>query len=327
MPADAFSPPLLLRSPHVQTFVQSWPGLGPTALPDGEAVRFTAPDGEPLVGVAHWQPGPRERSAAALLLHGIEGDGEAPYVRRTAARLLTRGWHVIRLDLRGCGRGEALTPTLLHGGRSEDVAAVLAALRGDVQHIAALGFSLGGALLLRLLGERGAVPGLVGAAAISPPLNPAAIQVHLDRTASAPYRRYFLAIMAARLRRRARQFPAHLPDRDYRCATMREYDDRVTAPLAGFADAADYYRRADALPLLPAIATPTLLLHAQDDPLVPFAGFSALARAEHLHVRGEFPRHGGHLGFYDPRRGADAHWAEARATRFLDEALAAAHGA
>lgn len=325
MSADVFSPPLLLRSPHVQTFVQSW--LGSTALPDGEAVRFTAPDGEPLVGVAHWQPGARARAAAALLLHGIEGDGEAPYMRRTAARLLARGWHVIRLDLRGCGRGEALTPTLLHGGRSDDVAAVLTALADDVQHIVALGFSLGGALLLRLLGERGAVPGLVAAAAISPPLNPAAIQVHLDRTASAPYRRYFLAIMAARLRRRVRQFPAHLPDRDYRCATMREYDDRVTAPLAGFADADDYYRRADALPLLPAIATPTLLLHAQDDPLVPFSGFSTLARAAHPHVRGEFPRHGGHLGFYDPRLGADAHWAEARATSFLGEALAAAHGA
>lgn len=323
--ADGFTPPRLLRNAHLQTLAPAWFGRSP-ALASGEDLQFTAPDGEPLLGAAHWQPGPRDAAATALLLHGIEGDAAAPYMRRLTSKLLRRGWHVVRLDLRGCGRGEPLTPTLLHGGRGDDIAAVLVALAREAPRLAAIGCSLGGALLLRMLGEGGAPPGFLGGVAISPPLNPAAIQVHLDRRGGAVYRRYFLATMARRLRRRARWFPAHFPDHDFRCASMRDFDERVTAPLAGFTGADDYYRRADALPLLAGVAAPTLLLHAQDDPMVPFAGFAAEVTrvcAGHPHLRAEFPRHGGHLGFYDPTRPGDPHWAEDRALVFLEQLRAA----
>lgn len=319
-PAPSFTPPALLRGPHFQTIVPALLGSSGPALPAGEPLRFTATDGAPLCGVGHWQPGARAEAPAAVLLHGVEGTAESAYMRRTAAKLLARGWHVVRLDHRGCGAGEALTPTIFHGGRSDDVAAVLAELGGrhGIGELAAIGFSLGGGVLLRLLGERGRVPGLVAAAAVSPLIHPAAVQRHLDRPQSALYRRYFLEVMAARMRRRAALFPGHFPAWSYRCRTLLEYDDRVTAPLTGYSSAADYYRRVDALPLLPAIATPTLLLHAQDDPLVPFAALGRIAAGRDLHL--EFPARGGHLGFFAPGRGVDGYWAENRIIDFVVQA-------
>lgn len=173
-----------------------------------------------------------------------------------------------------------------------------------------------------MLGERGLVPGLCAAAAVSPLLNPAQVQRHLDRPANFVYRRYFLRVMASRMRRRARLFPSHFPAHDYRTNTLLEFDQRFTAPLTGYESAVEYYRLVDALPLLPAIATPTLLLHAQDDPLVPFAGLQEVAHLKHRHLHAEIAHHGGHLGFYSPGLRTDGHWAEDRAIEFLQSALA-----
>jgi predicted alpha/beta-fold hydrolase len=224
---------------------------------------------------------------------------------------------VVRLNLRGCGEGEALTTTLHHGGRSDDLAAVLAQLRTHhgLERLAVLGFSLGGALVLRLLGERGQIPGLLAAVALSPLLNPEHVQQHLDRPASLIYRRFFLHLMASRLRRRAALFPEHFPSGDFIARTVEAFDDRHTAPRIGRTSARDYYRSADALPLLHRITTPTLLVHAQDDPIVPFAGLRGAAFSPA--ITREFPRHGGPLGFDCPAPNSDGHWAEDRAVSFL----------
>jgi predicted alpha/beta-fold hydrolase len=325
MAYSRFMPPLALRNPHVQTVAPNLFGprrrLPPLA---SERAIFTTTDGAPLIAHIDWQPGPRDRSPTAVLIHGLEGNSGSSYMRGAAAKLLRAGWHVVRLNQRGCGESEALTPDLHHGGRSDDVAAVLTQLRAreGVDVLAAIGFSLGGSLVLRMLGQRGRVPGLIAAVALSPLLNPAQVQRHLDRPGSVVYRRFFLRHMAAHMRRRAALFPAYYPRIDYHADTVLEFDDRYTPPYIGHGSAREYYRHADALPLLPAIATPTLLLHAQDDPVVPFAGLDRAPLG--AHVVGEFPRHGGHLGFYCPAPGSDGYWAEDRAVRFVDAALAAA---
>lgn len=323
MHAPGFDPPRALRNAHLQTIYANLPARRLPQLPAGERVRFSAPDGVPLIGRIHWQPGPRDRSPAVVLLHGLEGTADSSYVVATAGKLLRAGCHVVRLDLRGCGEGEALTPTLHHGGRSDDLAAVLDQLRRDhgLERLGALGFSLGGALVLRLLGERGELAGLHAAVALSPLLNPEHVQRHLDRRASLVYRRFFLHLMASRLRRRAALFPGEFPPGRFTAATVEEFDDRHTAPRIGRSSARDYYRSADATPLLHRITTPTLLVHAQDDPIVPFAGLQGADFGRH--VRTEFPGHGGHLGFYSPTPGSDGHWAEDRAVSFLVATLAA----
>lgn len=319
MHAIAFRPAPLLRNAHVQTVRAALVPRPLPSMPPGALARFTAPDGEPLLARINWQPGPRDAAPAAVLVHGLEGSAESHYMRGAAAKLYREGFHVVRLNQRGCGESEALTPTLHHGGRSDDLAAVIRALsaRDGVASLAAIGFSLGGNLLLKLLGERGKDAGLVAAAALSPLLNPQHVQIHLDRPSSVVYRRFFLRLMARRMQRRAALFPRVFPSPSFSSRTVLEFDERFTVPYIGYASAADYYRRADALPLLGGVEVPTLLLHAEDDPIVPFAGLTPAVSRASRHVNVELPRRGGHLGFYAPGPGTDGFWAEDRAVAFL----------
>lgn len=321
MKETAFRPGRALRNSHLQTALAALSPRPRPPLPPAALARFSALDGEPLLARINWRPGDRAAAPAALLVHGLEGSAESHYMLGAAAKLYRAGFHVVRLNQRGCGESEGLTPTLHHGGRSDDLAAVLDALvaRDGVEILVAIGFSLGGNLLLKLLGERGAgAPrGLVAAAALSPLLNPQHVQIHLDRPSSFPYRRFFLGLMARRMQRRAALFPGHFPAQSFESRTVLDFDERFTIPYIGYASAVDYYRRADALPLLGGVEVPTLLVHAQDDPIVPFAGLapgiSRASRSVHL----ELPQHGGHLGFYAPAPGTDGYWAEDRAVAFL----------
>jgi predicted alpha/beta-fold hydrolase len=322
-----FSPPAHLRAPLVQTLR---PFLRRRAWARSSAPHtlrfFRAPDGEPLVAETTWQPGPRDAAPAAVLVHGLEGSSTIHYMVGLADKLFRAGFHVVRLNQRGCGAGEGLTRTVNHGGRSEDVAAVLDQVRDEegARRLVVVGFSLGGNLVLKLLGECGsAVPaGLVAAAALSPLVNPALVQRHLDQPASLAFRLFFLHLLARRMRRRARRFPDHFDQGEaYFRWTVRQFDDEVTAPHCGFASAADYYRRADALPLVGAIRTPTLVVHAHDDPLVPFAVYDGVPIHQNPAVQTLFTPHGGHLGFYDPRPGSDGLWAEDRTEEFLRTSL------
>jgi predicted alpha/beta-fold hydrolase len=272
------------------------------------------------------------------LVHGLQGSSASSYVLGIAAKLFAAGWHVVRLNQRGCGPSEVMTPTWNHAGRSDDLAAVLEQLReGDgVLSFALAGFSLGGNLVLKLLGERGgaAPAGLVAAAALSPLVDPAMVQNNLDQPALRPFRLYFLHRFARSMQRRAALFPEHFarmlrggaaPAEHWRKLTVRQFDDRFTAPLSGFASAAEYYRRVDALPLVGAIRVPTLLVHAKDDPFVPFAVYRGSEVTRTPSVRPLFPERGGHLGFYDSKAGTDGYWVEDCTVAFFGAALAARH--
>lgn len=320
LPRDSFppfEPPTLLRGAHLQTLRPSVIARSLAAPAAAERKVFLADDGERLLASVDWQPGARSDAPAAVLVHGQEGTSEAPYMLGTAAKLFAAGWHVVRLNQRGCGESESLTPTLHHGGRGADVAAVLRALDRDegIHTLAVLGFSLGGAVVLNMLGDlAGELPaGLVAAAVLSPLVNPAHVQAHLDQGSSRAYRTYFLRRMAAHLRRRARLFPGAFPAGErFESDTVEGFDDRFTAPMCGFASAQDYYRRCDPLRRLWSVRVPTLLVHAKDDPIVPFAGYSPESVVGSAAVRCLFPETGGHLGFYAPRAGTDGYWAEDR---------------
>lgn len=321
-PSPGFAPPASLRNAHMQTVGPLLLGRGVDLFRSTTGRVFRMRDGERLFALVDWQPGPRRDSPAAVLVHGLEGSATSHYMRGTARKLHAAGWHVVRLNQRGCGDGEGLTPTLHHGGRSDDVLDVLTAIRRDegVATLAAIGFSLGGNLVLKMAGELGsaAPDALVAVAALSPLLAAAHVQEHLDRPTVFLYRRFFLRLMAARMRRRAQLYPHLFPAGEtFESGSVRAFDDRFTAPLCGFASALDYYERADALPLLGGIRVPALLIHAKDDPVVPFAGLAGRVPRGHGALRCVFPERGGHLGFYAPSAGSDGYWAEDRAVAFV----------
>jgi predicted alpha/beta-fold hydrolase len=316
--ATDFRPLPFLGNPHVQTLLSQFL-KGPAFTHATQPRLVQLPDGDRLLlydsAPPEWRPGER----VALLLHGLGGCHQSPHVRRLGRLLLPRGLRVFRIDLRGAGRGAALARRAYHAGCSEDVRAALLAIRRwcPDSPLVLAGFSLGGNVALKLAGEAAAdpVPGLERVAAVGPPIDLERCIGLLERPRNRLYERYYLHGLVRQVRQRRRFFPDLRPVRLPRRLTLRLFDDLVTARDWGFAGAADYYRRASALPLLPRIAVPTLILTARDDPFIAAEPFESVAPPPHVRVC--IADRGGHVGFLGADGAGGIRWAERRVADWL----------
>ena len=322
-----FRAPLWLRNPHAQTvggkFLRRDPGLALTRE------RLTLSDGD-FVDL-DYAPEPQGAAAGAplaIVLHGLEGSALRLYMRITYAELLARGVRAVGLNFRSCSGEPNRSARLYHSGETDDLGAVVAHLRARFpgRPLGAVGFSLGGNVLLKRLGERGPAAGIDAAAAVSVPYDLAAGATALERgLMSRVYNTYFLRMLRRKVRGKARSLadlvdvPASLAAR-----TLRQFDEAATAPLHGFRDARDYYTRSSSGPLVSAIRTPTLLVHAFDDPFLPAERVPVAAARANPWIFPAFTATGGHVGFVHgtPRR--PRFWAEEEAARFVASALVAA---
>lgn len=242
------------------------------------------------------------RTPLVVLFHGLEGGSRSHYARALMAAVAECGWRGVIPHFRGCGGEPNLRPRAYHSGDHEEIGAMLEAVRARVgpdAFIHAVGISLGGSALLNWLGRAGrdAVHALASAAAVSTPLDLTAAGLDIDRGFNRIYAWHFLTTLRPKSRRIARRFPGVLDERRLRRAfSMYAFDDAVTAPLHGFAGTLDYWRRASSKPWLPAIALPTLVLNARNDPFVPRESLPS-AREAGPHVVLEQPEEGGHCGF------------------------------
>lgn len=313
---NPYRPGRWLRNGHANT-VYSFLRPRFVRLPPAQADWLPVAPGVELLLRSHWQPGP---APALLLVHGLEGSSEAGYMLTAAAVALERGWHAIRMNVRGCGDSEPRCSTLYNSGLSGDVAAALRWLAAlpCVNGVAMAGFSMGGNLVLKCAGELGAeFPELMAAAAVSPCLDLSACADALHRQVNYFYERRFLRGLEARLRRHAARFPGRYPlARLAGIGSVREFDDRFTAPFTGFHDAADYYARASAAVILSRIRVPTLVLHAEDDPFIVITPASRRALAANPAIRFAPSPHGGHCAFMARRRPGPVHWAESAAVDY-----------
>jgi predicted alpha/beta-fold hydrolase len=294
-----------------------------------EDLEVTGGDGVRLLLRATWQPGPRAAAPALLLLHGMGGSDASSYVLATGQHAYARGWHVVRMNMRGSGDALELDARLYNAGLDGDVVAALQAVAREAPRQAAVGFSLGASLVLLALGRSARLlpPGLGGAVAISPPLDLAACAAALERPVNRGYQWYFMRGLRAGYDARQRRRPdLYAAGRADRARTVREFDERVTAPYGGYGGAGDYYARSSAGPHLGAVAVPTLLLAAEDDPMIPCASVSCWPLPAGGQVRRELYPTGGHVGFVAAAAGVPGGlWAARRALDFLEqEALAPA---
>ncbi len=294
-----FRPHSLLRNAHIQTIVGAyWWGR----VPPYRAVRHETllDDGDRILLHEDCPESWSEGDPAALVIHGLSGSHASPYVVRTAEKLNVQGVRTFRMDLRGCGAGSRLAAGPLHAGRSEDAAGALATIASVCpgSPLFAVGFSMGGNIVLKMVGEMAAAAPeyLRAVIAVAPPIDLAATCRNLGYGFNSIYDRRFVKSLLLHLENRRRELPdACHQDLTCRPRSIYEFDNLVTAPLAGFVDADDYYARASAGPLLANIHVPTLILAASDDPLVPASIFKAHAysRAVQLHVTDG----GGHVGY------------------------------
>ena len=305
---------------HAQTL---WghvlPSAGPAVSQRADARRVQVPlgDGDELVAYAL----PGTSGVRVHLFHGLSGDVDADYMRRTAAVLGARGHEVWCANHRGCGSGRGLAARPYHSGSAGDLAAVLAASRAEapeLRHIA-IGFSLSGNALL--LGcARGELPGLAGAIAVNPPIDIGRASLDIQRGLCRLYELRFIHRLRRAVAERERDGLARAHYTIPRLATLCEFDDLYTAPEAGFTNGADYYARCSSRPHLGAIETPTAIVTAADDPFVDPRAYEGveLSPSMTLHVEPV----GGHVAYLTRHGLGWEHWLDGALTHYV-EALAA----
>src|ERR1700722_16171395 len=316
-----FEPHPLLRNPHAQTLVSSFLPRRFPRLPRSAPRDFETEPGTRIRGECLWQAAPRERPTL-VLVHGLEGSSESGYMRGLAERAFVNGWNAVRLNQRNCGGTESLTPTLYNSGLSGDYRAVLAELieRDSLQEIFFAGYSMGGNLVLKMVGEfAGEAPRQLRAVAgVCPSLDLGVCADAVGLPQNFIYQEHFVRNLKKRMLRKAKLFPGKFDLSPMaRLRTLREFDDKITAKYCGFLDAADYYARSSALRVAAQIHVPTLILTSQDDPFVPFASFSDPALVNNAHIRVIASEHGGHCAFLSRHAGGERFWAEARIMDFF----------
>ena len=285
-----------------------------------ERLRFVLPDGtgDTLLAMLHGPAMPRAGAPLVLLVHGLTGSENSRYMLTMTRLLLERGHRVLRLNLRGAGPSRALCGGHYYAGRSQDFRALLSLLPADLTQdgLAAVGYSLGGAMLLKYLGEEGGASPLAAAATVCAPIDLAVTCRYMMRPRNLLYHRYIIELM----KREATGEGAVLSAAERRAIlssrTVWEYDDVFIAPRYGFADAADYYERCKPVRFMAGIRVPTLVLGAGDDPWIPSALYRGYDWAGNPALRPLLPESGGHVGFH----GADGEqpWSDLTIARFFD---------
>jgi predicted alpha/beta-fold hydrolase len=309
-PAD-YRPVIWLPDGHTQTLWAARCRRVPRPVPRFERVEL--PDGD-FIDLAHvGTPG----ELTVLILHGLEGDWRSPYASALLAAIEARGWHGVVMHFRGCSGEPNRLARSYHSGDTDDLAFVAGLLTRRSPVLCAVGYSLGGNVLLKYLGENGEAGSFAAAAAVSVPFDLAVAADTLNRGFARLYQHLLVRSLQARTRARFARVPTPIDLRELaRWTDFRTFDDRVTAPLHGFDSAEDYYRRSSCRPWLSRIATPTLVIHALDDPFLDAHGIPT-ARELAAPVRLELVRRGGHVGFV-----TSSPWLEPRLLDFLGAATA-----
>ncbi len=267
-----------------------------------------------------------DSTPVVVVLHGLEGSARSKYALEAYRQLLLRGVQPVGFNFRSCSGELNRKPRLYHSGETGDLELVLRHLRQHRQApLGAIGFSLGGNVLLKYLGEHASdatKPVPDAAVAISVPFDLAAGADHIERGMSKVYRWYLLRKLKRKVAGKRHLLNGRLDiERALRSRSFRAFDDAGTAPLHGFPDAADYYARSSSNQFLAAIRVPTLLIQAEDDPFLPAACIPRSSAESNPAITTRFVRRGGHVGFVAGSPWDPQYWAEASAAEFVTAQL------
>jgi predicted alpha/beta-fold hydrolase len=262
---------------------------------------------------------------AAIILHGLEGHSQRSYVLGMIKAFNRRGWDGVAFNFRGCSGETNRRLRSYHSGATEDLHTVVTHLlqKKSYRRLSLVGFSIGGNLTLKYIGERGAdlSDRINGAAAISVPCDLESCSRQLAKPSNRLYMKRFLKMFHKKIRLKMKIMPGKIDDRGFASIrTFIAFDERYTAPIHGFSNAKDYYSRSSCKPFLSGINIPTLLLNALDDPFLPNECYPVEEAKNSRHVFLETPHCGGHAGFiaFNP---AGEYWHEQRIATFISNIL------
>ncbi|MEW6348106.1 MAG: alpha/beta fold hydrolase [Thermodesulfobacteriota bacterium] len=316
IPESSYRAPLCFRNGHIQTVCASLFRKVPGAR--YRRRRIQTPDGDFL----DLDVSSTGATKAAVVLHGLEGDSERAYVRGMVRALNRAGWDAVAMNFRGCSGEINRRLRFYHSGSTDDLDTVVSHLIAERSYsdLALVGFSLGGNVVLRYLGERGPdVPERIrGAVAFSVPCELVTGAKVFEAPANTLYLKRFLRMLRGKIREKTRLFPQLITDEGFETIkNFKDFDDRYTAPIHGFLDAEDYWRQTSSKPLLDRISVPTLLVNAADDPFLSPECYPAAEAEQNPSFFLEIPRNGGHVGFvaFQP---SGEYWSESRAASMLN---------
>ncbi|MDF9796992.1 putative alpha/beta-fold hydrolase [Catalinimonas alkaloidigena] len=289
--------------------------------------RFATPDDDFLL--LDWSE--IQSDKLVIISHGLEGDSQRPYIKGMVRAFNRAGWDALAWNFRGCGGEINHTLRFYHSGATDDLDLVIAhALRKkSYQNIVLVGFSLGGNLTLKYLGESGSQlrPVIKAGVAFSVPLDLHSCSQQISEPANFIYNRRFLRNLKLKVSQKVIKMPDDISTEHFdKIKTLLDFDDFYTAPIHGFQDALDYYSHCSSLYYLNDIRIPTLLVNAKNDPFLSDKCYPQQMLAAHPYIFLETPTQGGHVGFMP--RGAkanDNYWSEKRALAFAASNLEGSH--
>ncbi len=321
--AKPFIPHRVLKQGDAQTLgAYLWPRRFRSGDRTGDEERlFEVEPGSQVLARCRWQPN-RTEHPTFVIWHGMEGSTASSYMLTTAARMFRAGFNVVRVNYRNCGGTEHLSPTLYHGGLTADLRAVLDELiaRDHQPRLFVAGFSLGGNMVLKLSGEYGdnPPPQLRAICAVSPSIDLRASTNLIARPRNWIYQQDFLRRLKNRIKVKEKLFPdAYDSSLLNGVRSVEQFDNRYVAPHFGFADANDYYAKASSRPFIGRIRIPTLIIHAKDDPFLPFDPLRDPSLAANPYVLLIATERGGHVAFVSANAGEERFWAESRLVEFF----------
>lgn len=312
---STYSAPFFLPGGHLQTIVPSFRIVKGVRY---QRERFTTEDDDFLD--LDWCKSGNNR--IALLSHGLEGNTERPYILGMVRAFTRHGWDALAWNYRGCSGEVNRKLRWYHSGETGDLHSVISHIiaQNAYKQIALIGFSLGGNMTLKYLGEQGSSihPLISGAATFSVPTDLKSGALKLAKKSNYIYMRRFLKSLHEKICAKMQMLPGQINDEGFsKIKTFMDFDNRYTAPIHGFRDADDYFAKASSRQFLDRIRIPTLLVSAKNDPFLAPPSFPYEEAERNPQLFFEAPDSGGHNGFFTIGNGGE-YWLETRALRFLD---------
>ena len=311
-------PPLLFRNGHFSTIYSA--RLRPTPMLLQERERISLPDGD-FIDV-DWSLSAKETKKVAILLHGLEGNAQRVYMKGQGKTLVEGGWDVAAMNHRGCSGEDNELYLSYNSGRTNDLETLISIIlkKNKYDEISLIGFSLGGNLVLKYLGERQTIPKEIKKGiAISSPLKLKGSLEALIKAENWIYSYTFVRNLKMKYKRKMSRFPEKMNLKEYqKIKTLLDFDNLYTAPAHGFKDAYDYYEKSSSLQFLANIKAQVLILNAKNDSFLSKDCYPISLAEQSKNIYLETPKHGGHVGFHKSNK---THYSETRALEFLNSNL------
>ncbi len=314
-----FDPPFLLRNNHVQT-------LFPTLFRriDNHPFykeRFVLSDGDFLE--PFWYEKPKDGEKIAVLFHGLGGSYRSPYILGLMQKLRQNGINSVVMHYRGSSGVENDTPLSYHSGKTDDAKEFLTSVskRFSKSEFYGVGFSLGANMLLKLLGQERTNAPFKAAVSVSSPMQLNLSAKRLQKGFSKLYQYHLLQELKKMLHRKFERFDMGLftdlkKEQIDSLRTFYEFDAAYTAPVHGFRSVEEYYQKASSRAFCKHITVPTLLIHAKDDPFIPFDAFPTPSELSNT-IQTDIQNYGGHVGFVEGSVSHPSYYVEKKVVEFL----------